>query len=42
MTSAEFIFTVKMHGSQFSFTGLADNPYLGANKIGLAKGRLDY
>jgi hypothetical protein len=42
MTGAEFCFYFKMVGEELSFSGLADNPYIGTNKIGLANGKLDY
>jgi hypothetical protein len=31
-----------MIGEELSFSGLADNPYIGTDKIALAKGKLDY
>jgi hypothetical protein len=42
MTGAEFCFHFKMIGEELSFSGLADNPYIGSDKIALAKGKLDY
>ena len=42
MTGAEFCFYFKMIDHQLSFSGVADNPYIGKNKIALAKGKLDH